>query len=731
MQRALFVTVRLHEGRYHGLDNRGAREWPPAPARVFQAMISGAARGAAIPPGTQAALDWLETLPPPVVTAPRGSAGQDYLLYVPNNDVDAVLSGRRLEDAVAGIRVGKRIRPTLFDASVPICYCWWFGEDDTHTPALCAAAHGIYQLGRGVDMAWAEAAVVDADEAARRISRGRGNVYRPSEQALADEGLLCARPGSRLSLASRFERTRVRFRMSGTVHKPVRAFVQPPKPLLRRVAYEAEAHRLAFELREADARAAYAGWPLSGAVELVQSARDKAAEQLRAAVPGLAELIERYLIGRNAREQDKSSRVRIVPIPSVGHEHVDMFIRRLSVRVPRTCPLASEDIAWAFSRVSWSDGEGTIVRELQRAEDDRMVSRFERRVRHWESVTPIALPMVRQRRIDPGRPAEQTKGGAERAAAEGLAVAAVHRALRHAGIGIPVAIVRVQREPFERRGVRAEWFSPGTRFPRETLWHAAVTFKEPVAGPLLLGDGRFVGLGLMRPQAGSGRGVVAFAIAGGLADRADPAAVAHAARRAMMARVQAGMRRGATLPTYVSGHLPDGAPARDGTHRHVAVVADLPRERILYVPPSELQRGGVRWRDVAADHRRAADALEGMHVLRAGRAGCLTLVPAVVDPGSDPLFAPARVWESVTAYDVTRHHPGVNAEDALSLDARAELERCGRPRLRPDSIEVLAVRLGPRGGLSGRLRLTFRTAQAGPLLIGRTAHKGGGLFAGC
>ena len=63
MQRALFVTVRLHEGRYHGLDNRGAREWPPAPARVFQAMISGAARGAAIPPGTQAALDWLETLP--------------------------------------------------------------------------------------------------------------------------------------------------------------------------------------------------------------------------------------------------------------------------------------------------------------------------------------------------------------------------------------------------------------------------------------------------------------------------------------------------------------------------------------------------------------------------------------------------------------------------------------------------------------------------------------------
>ena len=731
MQRALFVTVRLHEGRYHGLDNRGAREWPPAPARVFQAMLSGAARGAAIPRATQAALDWLETLPPPVVTAPLGSAGQDYLLYVPNNDVDAVLSGRRLEDAVSGIRVGKRIRPTLFDASVPICYCWWFEDDGTHAPVLCAAAHGIYQLGRGVDMAWAEAAVVDADEAARRISRGRGNVYRPSEQALADKGLLCARPGSRLSLASRFERTRVRFRVSGTVHKPVRAFVQPPKPVLRRVAYEAEAHRLVFELREADARAAYAGWPLSGAVELVQSARDKAAEHLGAAMPNLADVVERYLTGRNAGEQDKSSRVRIVPIPSVGHEHVDMSIRRLSVRVPQTCPLAPEDVAWAFSRVAWSDREGTIVRELQRADDDRMVSRFERRARRWQSVTPLALPMARRRRIDPGRQAEQAKDGAERAAEEGRAVAAVHHALRHAGIGVPVAKVRVQREPFERQGVRAEWFSPGTRFPKVTLWHAAVTFTERVAGPLLLGDGRFVGLGLMRPQDGPGRGVVTFAIAGGLAERADPASIAHAARRAMMARVQAGMRRGATLPTYVSGHLPDGAPARDGTHRHVAVVADLPRERILYIAPSELQRGGVRWRDVAAEHRRTADALEGMDVLRAGRAGCLTLVPAVVDPDSDPLFAPARVWESVTAYDVTRHHRGLSAEDALRLDAGAELERCGWPELRPDSIKVLAVRRGPRGGLSGRLRLTLRTAQAGPLLIGRTAHKGGGLFAGC
>ena len=126
-----------------------------------------------------------------------------------------------------------------------------------------------------------------------------------------------------------------------------------------------------------------------------------------------------------------------------------------------------------------------------------------------------------------------------------------------------------------------------------------------------------------------------------------------------------------------------------------------------------------------------AGALEGMDVLRASSAGRLTLVPAAVDRDSDALFAPAMVWESVTTYDVTRHHRGSSPEDALRLDVGEELERSGWPRLRPESIKVLAVRSGPRGGLSGRLRLTFRTAQAGPLMIGRTAHKGGGLFAGC
>ena len=116
-----------------------------------------------------------------------------------------------------------------------------------------------------------------------------------------------------------------------------------------------------------------------------------------------------------------------------------------------------------------------------------------------------------------------------------------------------------------------------------------------------------------------------------------------------------------------------------------------------------------------------------MTVLRAGRAGRLVLAPLALDTESDPLFAPARVWESMSDYRVTRHRRRLSDEEALTADVAAELERVGWPV--PADVEVLSARRGSRGGLSGRLRITFVAAQRGPLVIGRTAHKGGGLFA--
>ena len=726
MAQALVVTVRFQEGRYHG-----SGDWPPAPGRLFQALIAGAARGAELPEKAREALDWLEGLAPPVIAAPRHVQGQARRTYVPNNDLDAELRKRdtkSLDRAVAAIRVPRTLRPMLFDAAMPVLYCWSLtGSGNGHAAGICALATDLYRLGLGIDMAWAEAAIVDAGEAETKLYRHGGILYRPSERGSSSVELLCPRPGSRQSLTDRFDGTRGRFRSGGTNRQPGRVFAQPSKPRLVKVAYEAPPRRFLFSLRNGDAGGGFAPRPLCEAAALVREARDRAALKLHDGAPGLSEEIERQLVGRGATDADKAARIQIVPIPSIGHEHADMEIRRLAVHVPQSCRLRPDDVAWAFAQATWVDPDGVVVRELQRAGDeDAMLGRYLRKARRWRSVTPLALPAARRRRTASVRDGGDTKGGSERAEEEIRAAGAVVQALRHAGIRAKPTEVHVQREPLQRRGERAEAFAADTRFTKEALWHAEIVFAEPVAGPLLLGDGRYLGLGLLQPEEPLS-GVLAFSIREGLADVADAASVTRAARRAMMARVQDSLPPGNMLPTYVSGHEDTGGPARDGAHRHIFVVADLTRRRLLYVAPSRRQRD-MDWNEISRDHRSVERALEGMDVLRAGPAGRLLLEPVGIDPETDPLFASARVWESETDYHVTRHSRQLTDEEALVEDIRAELGRIGWPM--PQSIEVLAARRGPRGRLSGRIRIAFAVAQAGPLIIGHTAHKGGGLFAG-
>jgi CRISPR-associated protein Csb2 len=86
----------------------------------------------------------------------------------------------------------------------------------------------------------------------------------------------------------------------------------------------------------------------------------------------------------------------------------------------------------------------------------------------------------------------------------------------------------------------------------------------------------------------------------------------------------------------------------------------------------------------------------------------------------------ARDWESHTAYRPTRH-AGRGKEPAAALlrDVFAECERRGLPR---PQAELLHLDMGPKGGIAGRLRLRFAIPVAGPILLGRDSHKGGGLF---
>jgi hypothetical protein len=111
------------------------------------------------------------------------------------------------------------------------------------------------------------------------------------------------------------------------------------------------------------------------------------------------------------------------------------------------------------------------------------------------------------------RKVEEDQNAAARVVRE-RAAEAVTKTLRFSNVRARVESVRVQREPFDSRGEPAEAFVVGTRFEKRRLWHVEITFDSPVMGPLVIGDGRFLGLGVMAPvgnQLNRGDGAVGVA----------------------------------------------------------------------------------------------------------------------------------------------------------------------------------------------------------------------------
>ena len=730
MPDALLLTLRFHDGRYHG-----AEDCPPSPARLFQALVAGVARGAALEPDDVEALKWLESLDPPAIAAPTMRDGQRYQNFVPNNDLDAVGGdpGR-----IGEIRVDKLIRPRLFDAAIPLLYCWRFENDtDGQARTLVKIAERLYQLGRGVDMAWAQAEVLDIEEAERRLEDHGGTLHRPTKRS---SGVLqaCPGPGSLKSLIERYKAMGERFHREVNGRKI--AFTKPPKPRFRQIAYDSPPALLLYDLRDLAKTSEFKPWPLTGIVKLTEAVRDRAAARLAAALPDKAACIERVFgRARDLSAADKAQRIRITPLPSIGHPNAESSIRRVLVEIPPNCPLLVDDLKWAFSGLHLgSDPKtGEILDDclpmLIEADDWRMPNHYgvgrngEQTFHLWRTVTPAALPeRAARRRSDPARRNETGKGGRERLAEETRAAGAVRQALRHAGIETAVAAVRVQREPFRARGTRAEEFARDTRFSGHRLWHVEVAFTAPRDGPVLIGDGRYLGLGLMAPEKRVFREVAVFTIEGDAPPAAARADMLTALRRALMALDRD--ENGAVSPLF-SGHEASGAPAGNGAHRHIFLAAGANRDgsrlaRLYVVRPDMADRKSRLSDDEKARFERVTGKLQ---TVRAGRHGVLLLRgPAAPEP-DDRLFTRSRVWTSLTDFSPTRHpRKGADVRAFLEANIHAEVLSRGYPA---PKVELLSHDTGPRGGIRARFRLTFSIAVQGPLLLGRDSHMGGGLFA--
>lgn len=204
----------------------------------------------------------------------------------------------------------------------------------------------------------------------------------------------------------------------------------------------------------------------------------------------------------DGRRLESSSHLAIVPMAFVDNKYADGHLLGLAVLVPRSVTygerakmlspvLFDKDNEPRKLRLTLAKvGEWNIEREggFSPKASLRPLTYTQKNCL-WASVTPVVLDRMPKsdRARSPIHWREEVAG-------------IVAQSCRNVGLPQPLA-VRVEKTPFFRGSLRAMPGQGGFPLLREGSYqgHVCIEFEQDVAGPVLIGAGRFRGYGLMRP----------------------------------------------------------------------------------------------------------------------------------------------------------------------------------------------------------------------------------------
>lgn len=538
------IEVNFLTGRYIATSHYDRRrsEWPPHPARLFSALVATWADAEESDGSERDALEWLETQGPPAIAASDAVARKVVSHFVPVNDTSIVsmswhkrkanaiydLADRLHEELVASEgkvtrkatrfqqkltrernvegqvghvgmtnpssamhmlpdhrRKQERFFPSVTPDEARVTYIWNSRPSERLCEALDRLLAQVTRLGHSSSLVSCRVAP-DPPEA----SHTPGDI---------GESLRSVRRGQLAELERRYDRhhghepralpyTNVRYRTAVETSRKERP--QEPNTAGDWIVFEF-GHNSRF-------------LPVSRAEDVAQAMRAAILDYVDDPIP------EEISGLRQDGMPTATPHVAFLPLPYVGFEHADGRLVGVAVSVPRTSSAVSRRALYRGIGTWEGTSPGSLKLILPGTSGVVEVSRlrgpttlvslrpgvWHRPSRRWASATPVALPR------HPGRLAQGS--WAARAKAWKRAEAAVRNACTHASLPEPSA-VEVSLSPFIA-GARV-----ATRFPafrqkgrdgkpvRRKLVHARVRFEHPVAGPLMLGAGRFIGLGLMRP----------------------------------------------------------------------------------------------------------------------------------------------------------------------------------------------------------------------------------------
>lgn len=535
MAEHLCISIRFLGNEFHGRCDQDKPEWPPSPLRLFQAIVATNAR---LADQADASLCWLEQQPPPTIIAPLCAAiqPQGYKAYVPNNEADLVakswargvyFNNKNHPIDISGFRSEKIFRSVLLesrDGFATIHYLWELGGN-IRIPAydkLIAAVRALSQLGWGVDLVVADAAIL-ADNAVVQLA---GERWLPAEAA-GGQVLRVPVPGTLQDLRKRYEAFLNRISLDSTVFKPVPPLAQFKMTTYCRASEIALPPYAVFAVRKPNDSGFAAFSSTKRALHLSGMMRHTASQPDFAALLGWNEdKVASFVMGHGEARGEgvhqpvSSARLVFIPLPSIEWRGETKglcvgAIRRVLVTVRGW--IANEEfnniVRHLESRnlVDEKTGENVAFLRCQSRENGAIKKYFSRSS-EWVSVTPVILPGY----DDPGklRSRLNTDSLTSREKAniiiklETRIETLLRKALRQAGYPEDI----VQHADLQWRGtgfVQGTDFATAYAVPdqhrRYRRLHVRVSWRNaqgeplPLPGPHCFGGGRFTGLGLFAP----------------------------------------------------------------------------------------------------------------------------------------------------------------------------------------------------------------------------------------
>jgi CRISPR-associated protein Csb2 len=551
----LAVEVAFLTGRYvaTAFDDRRRAEWPPHPARFFSALAATHFESLERSRAEREALEWMAGLGAPEIVATEAAERDVVTVFVPVNDTSVVsdlgdeakaldeareavvaarsespkarsaaekkltkandrfvAAARRASAAVEPGKEGKdgpfraasvlpehrgrqpRTFPSVTPTAPRVVFVWPDADPSPGQRAtLDLLSARVVRLGHSAslvsvrlcaerpDPTWVPDATGEvrgsSDERILRVvEAGQVGALEAMPRELADD------PGRVMPAAFR---RYVRPRGSGDERAPTTVFAQD-WIVLRRI-----------------------GGPRLPSVRTVDVARTVRRALLKAYGDGAPEILSGH---RSPGEPSTQPHMAVVPLPFVGHDRADGSILGVAVVLPtevtgekRRAVYRAVD-SWCKSGRHEDEGglpvhlgkSGTLMLAVP---DDTVTSvtlaprTWCERASSWATATPIALDR------NPGdlRSSDPAKEAAAYAQAEESIAASCERI----GLPRPERVIALVAAPFAG-GDKARHFPPfatGTPAIQRVLVHARITFDRPVEGPILLGAGRYFGLGLLRP----------------------------------------------------------------------------------------------------------------------------------------------------------------------------------------------------------------------------------------